>query len=274
MLVISLKLIGKVEYRELLSISPKELLLSKINPSLDIELVRMVDGKLRRASRFVEKLFDLSAGILGDEVLINIGPGDSIFMLDASWIQYEQFLPHFEKVRKNGGKVITMVYDLIPIRFPETCHKEVLNVFEKWLNAAIFQSDVIIGISKSVVDDVALYLREKGFETQNHNLNLAFIHLGADVPKSTRELNIRMELQKLSNDLGVPLFLMVGTIEPRKGYDIVLDAFDILWEEELMYQLCIVGKIGWNVEQIEGRIEITRNTGKIYFLSKVPLMQN
>jgi glycosyltransferase involved in cell wall biosynthesis len=38
---------------------------------------------------------------------------------------------------------------------------------------------------------------------------------------------------------------MVGTIEPRKGYGAVLDAFDALWRDDCDHRLIIVGREGW-----------------------------
>jgi glycosyltransferase involved in cell wall biosynthesis len=42
-----------------------------------------------------------------------------------------------------------------------------------------------------------------------------------------------------------PAFLMVSTIEPRKGYEQTLDAFTQLWQEDNNVNLVIVGKEGW-----------------------------
>ncbi len=42
-----------------------------------------------------------------------------------------------------------------------------------------------------------------------------------------------------------PSFLMVGTIEPRKGYLQTVEAFSELWNEGIDVNLVIVGKEGW-----------------------------
>jgi hypothetical protein len=47
---------------------------------------------------------------------------------------------------------------------------------------------------------------------------------------------------------------MVGTLEPRKGHGFVLDAFEQLWMKGINCRLCIIGKIGWNIEDVERRI--------------------
>ena len=47
-----------------------------------------------------------------------------------------------------------------------------------------------------------------------------------------------------------PTFLMVGTLEPRKGHIQTLAAFDLLWKLGVKVNLVIVGKQGWMVEAL------------------------
>ena len=47
-----------------------------------------------------------------------------------------------------------------------------------------------------------------------------------------------------------PTFLMVGTIEPRKGHQQTLAAFETLWAQGVRANLVIVGKPGWLVEDL------------------------
>jgi glycosyltransferase involved in cell wall biosynthesis len=50
-------------------------------------------------------------------------------------------------------------------------------------------------------------------------------------------------------------FLMVGTLEPRKGHTQVLDAFELMWEQGENVILVIVGKQGWMVERLTKRLK-------------------
>ena len=79
-------------------------------------------------------------------------------------------------------------------------------------------------------------------------MKIGYWHLGADfqaapdaVAQSTKERK-------------GPSFLMVGTLEPRKGYGVVLDAFDSLWKSGFDAELAIVGKLGWSAGHIADRI--------------------
>jgi glycosyltransferase involved in cell wall biosynthesis len=58
------------------------------------------------------------------------------------------------------------------------------------------------------------------------------------------------------------IFLMVGTLEPRKGHHQVLEAFEQLWQRGLDVNLVIVGKQGWLVEQLVKKISLHPELGR------------
>ena len=47
---------------------------------------------------------------------------------------------------------------------------------------------------------------------------------------------------------------MVGTIEPRKGHEQALDAFELLWSSGTDVNLLIIGHNGWLTQQLTRRI--------------------
>jgi glycosyltransferase involved in cell wall biosynthesis len=61
-------------------------------------------------------------------------------------------------------------------------------------------------------------------------------------------------------------FLMVGTLEPRKGHEQILSAFEILWESGHQLNLIIVGKKGWMVDALVDRIKDHDRNGVSLFL--------
>ncbi|MBC7857541.1 MAG: glycosyltransferase, partial [Burkholderiaceae bacterium] len=60
-----------------------------------------------------------------------------------------------------------------------------------------------------------------------------------------------------------PSFLMVGTIEPRKGHLQALDAFEQLWREGAQVNLVIVGNEGWKPLADAERRTIPRITARL-----------
>jgi glycosyltransferase involved in cell wall biosynthesis len=76
-----------------------------------------------------------------------------------------------------------------------------------------------------------------------------------------------------------PSFLVVGTIEPRKGHLDVLDAFEQLWSQGLDINLVIVGAEGWRdvpealrrtIPQIIARLQSHPERGRRLFWVKSP----
>ncbi len=52
-----------------------------------------------------------------------------------------------------------------------------------------------------------------------------------------------------------PAFVLVGTIEPRKGHAIALAAFERLWRVGVDAKLVFIGRRGWHVDTVLARIE-------------------
>ena len=65
-----------------------------------------------------------------------------------------------------------------------------------------------------------------------------------------------------------PTFLMVGTVEPRKGHQQVLEAFEILWRKGIEAKLVIVGKRGWKTEDFVERVKEHPELGNRVFWHK------
>jgi glycosyltransferase involved in cell wall biosynthesis len=57
-------------------------------------------------------------------------------------------------------------------------------------------------------------------------------------------------------------FLMVGTLEPRKGHAQVLAAFEVLWQGGSDVNLIIVGKKGWMSDDLADRLRHHGQSGK------------
>lgn len=60
-------------------------------------------------------------------------------------------------------------------------------------------------------------------------------------------------------------FIMVGTLEPRKGYGQVLDAFQQLWRRNVEVNLVVVGKEGWLVDDLSKRFRAHSKKNQRFF---------
>jgi glycosyltransferase involved in cell wall biosynthesis len=63
----------------------------------------------------------------------------------------------------------------------------------------------------------------------------------------------------------LPSFLMVGTLEPRKGHAQALEAFEQLWAQGENVALVVVGLPGWMTDVLQRRIRHHDELGKRLF---------
>jgi glycosyltransferase involved in cell wall biosynthesis len=166
--------------------------------------------------------------------------------------------------RLRGIKVYHVVYDLLPIKFPNFFWPELCTEFEAWLHA-ITQSSGAICISKATADDLAEWILKNAPECQE-DFKISWFHLGADMDKSAPTKGLPPDADKLLAHFRIRrTFLMVGTLEPRKGHAQVLDAFEQLWQIDIDVNLVIVGKQGWMVESLVERLRKHTELGKHLF---------
>ena len=229
-----------------------------------LELVQLVDGQLVRAAGAIANIFDLPAEYVPRQP-IAIHPGDTLLMIDSSWEQYSQFADVFDIVRQRGGKIVTVVYDLIPLQSPHFFDPGLVGVFERWFAMAVAQSDQLMCISRTVASEVHDMLSRAPYVAQRQP-DISWWPLGADIEIRPGQTDIREEVVRITSDQRTPMFLMVGTIEPRKNHAFVLDAFDALWQEGFNARLVIAGKAGWKVEQTIARIRSHPELGRRLFL--------
>jgi glycosyltransferase involved in cell wall biosynthesis len=150
----------------------------------------------------------------------------------------------FADYRNRGVAVYFTVYDLLPVRFPGFFPPGSDEGHEKWLQA-VLKTDGALCISRTVAADLREWAaawvppRQRPFQ-------IGWFHQGADINQAAATHGLpRDAAQKLAAFAARPTFLMVGTIEPRKGHLHVLDAFDELWSQGLDVNLIIAGAEGW-----------------------------
>lgn len=154
----------------------------------------------------------------------------------------------FAYLRRNGAKVSFVVYDILPVRHPQWWPGGGGQHHEAWLREILACADQLICISQAVADDVRAWMQES--DVQSHAL-IEWFHLGADLDGSVPSKGLPDEAGHILTRLAAaPSFLMVGTIEPRKGHEAVLAAFDSLWAEGHDVNLVIIGRKGWLVDAV------------------------
>ncbi len=160
----------------------------------------------------------------------------------------------FDLWKKRGVSINFVVYDILPIQFPDFFPAIAYDAHRNWLNAVGRISDNILCISKTVANDVKDYLIKSEIEDKSLP-NIDFFHLGADIENSIPSKGLPEEVESLLTQFAShQSFLMLGTLEPRKGHMQTLLAFEELWKNNIDVNLIIVGKEGWSVEELTKKI--------------------
>ena len=189
-------------------------------------------------------------------------PNDVFLGLDLC----AHLLPHVEadlaRWRRDGVSINIVVYDLLPICRPDWFSSRLVRDFRRWLGVVARQSDRCICISGEVARTLTEQLSARNVAPLPTILT---IPLGWDLASSFPNAGLPEDVSQLRNWVqGHRTVLAVGTVEPRKGYDQLLDAFDHLWrsEPEDDIALLIVGRAGWRTGHLQQRIRGHRENGK------------
>jgi glycosyltransferase involved in cell wall biosynthesis len=130
--------------------------------------------------------------------------------------------------------------------------------------------DKLIAISRAVADELIAWL-DSNQPARLRRLQICYSHLGADIQASSPSEGLPANADEILSVMQVrPAFVMVGTVEPRKGHGQVLSAFDQLWADGMDLTLVIVGKQGWMREPLAERIRQHREFGRrLFWLSGI-----
>lgn len=215
-----------------------------------IEPVYAIQGQLgyRYARRWTMAFLGApQEGIEDDGV--DVYPGDVFIALDLHHVVAREHEGLYQQWRNRGVGVYFVVYDLLPVRLPHCFPPEAGALHTDWL-AVVAQADGALCISQSVADDLQAWLDEHPTKVQPI-LQVATFPLGHDIENSVATRGLPEEAGQILGRLSArPTFLMVGTVEPRKGHAQTLAAFELLWARGLDINLAIVGKQGWMVESL------------------------
>lgn len=185
---------------------------------------------------------------------ISYGSGDIFLGLD---LQHQVVIAQqdlLREMRNDGVYISFVVYDLLPILMPHVFPEGAEEAHKQWLTI-LADMDHLLCISNSVANELSDWLC-----SQKHISKaipkISWFHLGADIENSAPSSGLPIQAEQiLAQLMAQPSFLCVGTLEPRKGQSQALDAFETLWEQNFEVCLVLVGKQGWQVDELIKRIE-------------------
>nr|WP_314876147.1 glycosyltransferase [uncultured Pseudomonas sp.] len=190
--------------------------------------------------------------------------GDVFLGLDLSAHLFPEFNSELERMRRAGVSIHFVVYDLIPLLHARFAYPGIDGAFTNWMRSIGRYADGVVAISAAVAVDV------KGWLQHHEGLtvlpSISHFHLGADIETAADEQALPSLDAQLQGRLNAaPTFLMVGTLEPRKGHHQTVAAFELLWAKGVDVNLVLVGKEGWAVEGLAGHLRVHPERGNRLF---------
>jgi glycosyltransferase involved in cell wall biosynthesis len=207
------------------------------------------------------------------ETLIEPAEGDIFLSVDLAYNITPLLRSELSRFRSHGVCVYFVIYDLIPLMYPEWFEgtnawfegNDYLRLFNYWFECVSEEGDGLVCISDSVRQDVEAW-RAHHQPKRADFAKLGYFHLGSDITGSIPSRGLPSDATDVLGRLKLSTtFLMVGTLEPRKGHELALDAIESLWGHGKDVTLVFVGRAGWKIERLIARLENHPRIGKQLF---------
>lgn len=177
----------------------------------------------------------LRADPVTSQPMASLADVDAVLMLDLN--VGVDFAALYRMRRERPLPTICMIHDVMPLNNPEWWPQGGASTFRVYLQQLVRVADHIVVTTEKVRDDLAALPWSIPADVHVISLGSSFS------PRSP----FRPPDQRIS-------LLYVSTIEPRKGHDVLLDAFDILRGTGADVDLTLVGREGWESEDLFVRI--------------------
>jgi alpha-1,2-rhamnosyltransferase len=213
---------------------------------------------LLAARHAVDRLIERA--VMGSSRFIAVEPGDILFC-PAYW--HDVPPTTYQGIKAQGARIVVLVHDILPITFSKFYQAPWKYDFEKNLISAIKYSDELYAVSRYTANSVSEFAARNGLG----DIDVGVSHNGYDEllggklkqdvdDPGYRPLVVqRREYEFLREN---EPFLMVGTLEPKKGHIPTVRSFEAMWDAGLKRPLVVIGRKGWMEESVMEAIEQSR----------------
>ncbi|MGN6451366.1 MAG: glycosyltransferase, partial [Brucella intermedia] len=225
----------------------------------------------RYARNYTLQMMGCPSELLHDE-FISFDRGDIFLGLDLQHCIVRNQSRKLSEMSERGVRIHFIVYDLLPILLEHhfLAEARAAELHHNWLMAIGECADTLICISEAVADELNEWISKNPL-ARSRPLAIKAFHLGADIESSSPSKGIPADGGKVLAEIKqYTSFLMVGTLEPRKGYAQSLEAFEGLWAQGYDVSLVMVGQQGWMTGALVNKITKHPEFGKrLFWLSGI-----
>lgn len=163
----------------------------------------------------------------------------------------------------NGKKIVT-VHDMTYKRFPETVRFKTKQMLNLNLKKSLKRADIILTVSEFSKSEIITY-----FPEVKDKIRVVYNGVDLDVFKPLLDENIKISIAKKYN-LPERYMLYLGTLEPRKNLERLIDSYYLLLKEfDDVPKLVLAGGKGWLYDSIFDKVSTLWLEDKIIFTGYV-----
>jgi alpha-1,2-rhamnosyltransferase len=178
---------------------------------------------------------------------------DILVLLDATWSV--DLTGELRRAYVAGVTIWVVINDLIPIEHPDLAPEGTPIQLDKWLRRTVPWASGMLGISRAVADALRAHLARAGIvRGALPPPRVDHFYLGAGLDRTNARLGAMEPVTAVFRGLEGNVYLVVGTVEPRKNHARILNIFERLWSEDSKTTVLIMGRLGWRSDDLAQRI--------------------
>jgi len=196
--------------------------------------------------------------------IVQFYDGDLFFMPDLAPGHIMAKVEYLQALVKRGVQVYTILYDLIPMKYPSFFSDDFVKEYHGYLKC-IAQFSGVISISKATMKDYTDWCKVNEIVFPPYFKN-TYNYCGSDFINANPTKGLKHGYETVLEQMDKrPSFLMVSTLEPRKKQGQVLDAMELLWEKGVEANIVYVGRNGWRMDRFAAAVKSHKKNGTHLF---------
>ncbi len=163
------------------------------------------------------------------------------------------------------GKTVITVHDMVYRTYPETVRGRTKKILDMGLASSMKRADMIVTVSEFSKSEIIRYFPQ-------HESKIRVVPCGVDLDRF-KPCQQPERIPEVKKKLGIEgeYFLYVGTIEPRKNLERLINAYNIFCQHEKdAPKLVLAGGKGWLYNGIFQRVTDLKLEEKVLFTQYIP----
>jgi glycosyltransferase involved in cell wall biosynthesis len=154
--------------------------------------------------------------------------------------------PHYTMPHRRKMPTVVTICDLTFFTNPEWHEKSKVLFFQRAIQYAARHADALISISETTTKLL--------HQIVSPTAPVTTIPLGVNLERFAPTETPGVSLESFGLPTNVPYFFFLGTFEPRKGLDVLLEAFALAAEQDSDVELWLAGQAGWGTDGVASTI--------------------